>query len=922
MLLVEALVIGGFPLQAARVVGWGEDNRFSQQTAPANLTNAVALAAGSFHSLARRTDGTVTAWGLNNVGQATPPPNLSGVAAISAGANHSMALLSSGTVVAWGDGAGGQTNVPPALAGVVAIAAGQFHNLALRGDGRVVGWGFTGWNAERPPAELTNGLSIATAIAAGGNHSLAIKTSFSGGRVVAWGNNSFGQARPPTELTNGVINVVAIAAGENHSLALKADGTVAGWGYNAFGQATAPPGLNGVIAIAAGGNDSLALRSDGTVVSWGYRGAGANLPPAGLNQVVAIAVGSSHSLALVREPPMITAQPQSQTVVAGGTATFTVSAAGGMPLDYRWFHNGTNIPGATASSYTVTDAQTSHAGQYVVTVSNSDGSVTSAPATLTVNSPPTINQHPQSQAVNAGQNAVFTVSAAGSGSLRYQWRKNGQNIPNAINSFYGITSAQPSDAGNYDVIVTNNFGAVTSLVAVLSVNSPPVITQQPQSQTVSAGSSVSFSVGASNATFFQWRKNGAPITGANSPVYSINNAQLEDAAGYSVRVTNQFGMTDSATALLTVTEQPTGPSDVVAWGQILVFNGSEYVDTSPPGGLTGIKAIAAGRNHSLALKTDGMVAGWGDNSLGQAAPPPGLSQVSAIAAGDFHSLALRMDGTVVAWGDNSSGQATVPPGLTMVAAIAAGGGHSLALREDGAVVGWGANMLGQATAPPGITNLIAIAAGAQHSLGLRADGTATGWGGNDHGQARPPTALANVVALVAGAAHSAALKSDGTVVVWGANNLGQTNVPPGLAAIIAIVAGANHTLALRADGAVLAWGHNNYGQIEVPADLSSAVGLGAGGDRSLALKRKRLQISLPAPQADGTFRLWIRNADGSAIEASRIGKIRVYVSADPTHPFPQWTLLNTPLVSDGGRLRLDDPAVGLSQRFYRLAEQP
>ena len=97
------------------------------------------------------------------------------------------------------------------------------------------------------------------------------------------------------------------------------------------------------------------------------------------------------------------------------------------------------------------------------------------------------------------------------------------------------------------------------------------------------------------------------------------------------------------------------------------------------------------RYYSLALKADGTVVGWGDNSYGQTNIPAGLTNVVAIAAGDYHSLALKADGTVVGWGDNSYGQTNIPAGLTNVVAIAAGGYHSLALKADGTVVGWGDN---------------------------------------------------------------------------------------------------------------------------------------------------------------------------------------------------------------------------------------
>jgi alpha-tubulin suppressor-like RCC1 family protein len=135
-------------------------------------------------------------------------------------------------------------------------------------------------------------------------------------------------------------------------------------------------------------------------------------------------------------------------------------------------------------------------------------------------------------------------------------------------------------------------------------------------------------------------------------------------------------------------------------------------------GLSNVVALAQGAAHSLALRLDGSVVGWGDNSYGQASVPSGLSNVTAIAAGYFHSLALKSDGIVVAWGRNIEGQTNVPLWLSNVVAIAAGGLHSLALRGDGSVVAWGSNIYGQTNVPVDLTNVLAIAAGQFHSIAL------------------------------------------------------------------------------------------------------------------------------------------------------------------------------------------------------------
>jgi len=172
-------------------------------------------------------------------------------------------------------------------------------------------------------------------------------------------------------------------------------------------------------------------------------------------------------------PPVITAQPQSQTVSQGAGATFIVVASGTAPLSYQWRFNAAPIAGATASTYTVDDAQPADAGSYSVIVTNTAGSVTSADAILTVDTvvnPPAITSQPASQTVIAGQGATFTVTASGTAPLSYQWRYNAAPIAGATASTYTRGDVQIADAGSYSVVVTNPAGSVTSADAVLTVH--------------------------------------------------------------------------------------------------------------------------------------------------------------------------------------------------------------------------------------------------------------------------------------------------------------------------------------------------------------------------------------------------------------------------------------------------------------------
>jgi hypothetical protein len=174
----------------------------------------------------------------------------------------------------------------------------------------------------------------------------------------------------------------------------------------------------------------------------------------------------------VNVPPAITAQPQSQTVNQGSNATFTVTASGTPAPGYQWTFNGTNINGANGSSYTRANAQLADAGTYAVIATNAGGSLASSNALLTVNVPPAITAQPQSQTVNQGSNATFTVTASGTPAPGYQWTFNGTNIVGATGSSYTRVSAQPTDAGSYAVIVTNAGGSLTSSNALLSIAVP------------------------------------------------------------------------------------------------------------------------------------------------------------------------------------------------------------------------------------------------------------------------------------------------------------------------------------------------------------------------------------------------------------------------------------------------------------------
>nr|WP_306672428.1 S8 family serine peptidase [Geothrix fuzhouensis] len=300
--------------------------------------------------------------------------------------------------------------------------------------------------------------------------------------------------------------------------------------------------------------------------------------------VVNNAVGSTVSniaTLTVLTAPSIGAQPQSTSVVAGQTATFSVTATGTGPLTYQWRKNSAAISGATSSSYTTPPVTAADNGAtFSVVVTNAQGSVPSGEATLTVLTAPSIGTQPQSTSVVAGQTATFSVTATGTGPLTYQWRKNGAGISGATSSSYTTPAVTAADNGaTFSVVVTNAQGSVPSSDATLTVLVAPSIGTQPQSSSVVAGQTATFSVTATGTgpLTYQWRKNSAGISGATSSSYTTPAVTAADnGATFSVVVTNAQGSVPSGDATLTVLVAPsigTQPqSTSVVAGQTATFS--------------------------------------------------------------------------------------------------------------------------------------------------------------------------------------------------------------------------------------------------------------------------------------------------------------------------------------------------------------
>ena len=313
--------------------------------------------------------------------------------------------------------------------------------------------------------------------------------------------------------------------------------------------------------------------------------------------------------------PVILSQPESLSVNEGQTANFSLVATGTPPVVYQWRFNGAALSGATNTTLTLSNVQLAAAGAYDAIVFGPGGSVVSTSALLFVIKPPVISVHPTSQSARLTSNVVFSVTATGHGVLRYQWRRDGTPIPGATNSTHAIASAAPGDAGTYAVFISDDLGSILSAPATLDLLIDPLIVQQPLTQSVLAGGSVTLSVSVTNdATLpinYRWRRNGFTFTNfflnSRTSFITLSNVQAPNT-NWSVFITNvakPAGLL-SATAQLVILTDTNGNGLPDSWEAAHGFgvgNPAERDADVDDDGLTNWEEYIAGTNPTNAAST-------------------------------------------------------------------------------------------------------------------------------------------------------------------------------------------------------------------------------------------------------------------------------------------------------------------------------
>ena len=263
-------------------------------------------------------------------------------------------------------------------------------------------------------------------------------------------------------------------------------------------------------------------------------------------------VAPLHGVVELGMGPVIVRCPESQRVVEGASAEFTVEASGTEPLGYQWMKDGAPIAGATGSTYRIDSVHRSAEGKYRVAVTNQFSHAESQDAQLTVLVPPVIRVGPTNQVVALGGEARFAVVAEGTQPLVYQWYKNGVQMAGKTNADLRIGPVTERDVGAYGVRVSNEANLPVYAEADLAVL--PVIIIPPVPRTNVAGSSLMMRVVGSGQEplRYQWIKDGGVITGATNRLHVIGNVDVGQAGDYRVVLGDRYGTVTSEVARLTV----------------------------------------------------------------------------------------------------------------------------------------------------------------------------------------------------------------------------------------------------------------------------------------------------------------------------------------------------------------------------------
>jgi hypothetical protein len=511
---------------------------------------------------------------------------------------------------------------------------------------------------------------------------------------------------------------------------------------------------------------------------------------------------------------------------------------------------------------------------------------------LSVIRQPSITQQPAaSTSVAAGGSVNLQVASMGLSPISYQWTFFGTNLPGSTNYFLSLSPIQPAQQGDYQVIVSNPYGSVTSTVAHVTIVLPPAITGQSANTNVLAGSSFSLFVTASGSPTlaYRWTFENSTIIGATGSTLTISNAQSINEGAYRAIVANSAGSATSSVISVrvlpsgpTITSNPTSVTvpassnatfKVVAAGSQPLsykwyFNSNAIAGaTAAQYTVTGAQAANTGAYYVIVSNAVGSVASSNATlSLTDLAPYFIVNPVGAsLNAGSSRTLTGLANGSQpisYQWqrnGTNIPGAVFTNLVLTNLA-FADSGPYALVATN---IAGLSTSAVAQITVSQGpaiqqpLTNQV-VDAGSTVLLSVTAGGSPTlaySWQLNGSALAGTNSTLVvsniqpaqsgyyrvtvtNQYGSISSTARVSVLGPRSFVVAWGDNSGGQTNVPPSLNDIVAAVGGDYHSVALHHDGTLVAWGYNGDGQTTVPTNALRFVAVASGAGHNLAITEK------------------------------------------------------------------------------------
>ena len=573
----------------------------------------TTLAAGGYHTVGLRNDGTVVAAGKNSDGQCDVG-DWENIVAVAAGLGHTVGLRSDGTVVAVGSDSDDQCSGVASWSDIVAVAAGWYHTVGLRSDGTVV--------TTEPNSDVGDWKDI-VAVSAGGWLTLGLRSD---GTVVATGLNGYGQCD-----VEDWKNIVAVAAGDRHAVGLCSDGTVVTVGNNCDSQCDVSS-WEDIISVSAGESLTVGLRSDGTVVAIGL---GLGQWDVGGQDIITVAAGGYH----------ITSQRSDGTVVAAGDNSY------GQCDISNW--KNIRLPQEMWTGYQAAQ-QLMDEGKYMQAMRafsalyyrDSAEKAREAESLYISNLP----------ALAAGD--VHTVGLRSDGSV----------VAGGSNAYAQCNVSSWTDivavaAGSYHTVGLHSDGTVVAA----GQNSDGQCRVDNWTDIVAVAAGWAHTVGLrSNETVVAagWNEYGqcgvdswtdivAVAAGANHTVGLRSDGTVVAAGRNDEGQCRVDGWTDivavAAGSYHTLGLRSDGTVVVVGWNKYGQCNVKSWTD---------IVALAAGYSHTVGLRSDGTVVAAGWNDPGQC-NVSSWTNIAAVAAGQDHTIGLRSDGTVVATGRDNANQCDV-----------------------------------------------------------------------------------------------------------------------------------------------------------------------------------------------------------------------------------------------------------------------